>query len=72
MSVTKNKFQFHKHFFLSILALLPAVRVRANDPRPLQIDGVIGFQSGHGVVIGVRVLQAQLIPVLKANVMNGE
>ena len=45
------------------LALLPAVRVRADDPCPLQVDGVVVAQARHGVVFGVRVLQAQLIPV---------
>src|SRR6266853_613867 len=59
----RNSFDFIKIISLPGLALLPSVRVRADDPRPLQVDGVVGAQAGHGIVIGVRVLQTQLVPV---------
>src|SRR6266446_1475180 len=59
----RNSFDFIKIISLPGLALLPSVRVRADDPRPLQVNGVVGAQAGHGIVIGVRVLQAQLVPV---------
>ena len=45
------------------LALLPAMRVGADDPRPLQIDGIAGLQTGGNVVVRVRVLQPELIPM---------
>src|SRR5437764_2353219 len=35
----------------------------ADDPSPLQIDGVIRVQAGPGGVIRVSVLQAQLVPM---------
>jgi len=33
------------------------------DPRPLQINGIIGGPAGRGVGLSIRVLKAQLIPV---------
>src|SRR5208337_160970 len=37
--------------------------VRADDPGPLQINGIVGAQAGYGVVVGMSVLKTQLIPV---------
>ena len=39
------------------------MRVRADDPRPLHINGMIGPQTGCRVVVGVGILKAQLVPV---------
>src|SRR5437899_854845 len=48
---------------LSGLAGLPAMRVRADDPRPLQINRVVGGPVGRSAVIGMGVLQTQEVPV---------
>jgi hypothetical protein len=54
---------FHDDLSFSLLALLPAVGVRPDDPGPLEVDGVVGFEWGGALVVGVGVLQPKLIPM---------
>src|ERR1051326_7326583 len=37
--------------------------MRADDPGPLEVNGVVGAQAGNGTVIGVGVLEPDLVPV---------
>ena len=39
------------------------MRMRADYPRPLQVNGVVGRQARHGAMVGVSVLQTQLVPM---------
>src|SRR5215472_5460057 len=45
------------------LALLPAVRVRADDPDPLEIDRVVRLIARGGIRLGMGELQPELVPM---------
>src|SRR5258706_7202966 len=44
-------------------ARLPSVRVSSDNPRPLDIDGVVVLEAGGLVVLRVSELQSELVPV---------
>ena len=39
------------------------MRMGPDDPRPLQVNGIIILQARYRIVSGVRVLKTQLIPM---------